>query len=67
MSKNIKFTLLIDEKERQTLQALSERLQRSKSNTIRLLIRQAALEVHAADVRAKLDDPPKGDGRNDGR
>lgn len=47
MTKTIRFTLLMTEKDRKALEALSKKMQRSKSDVIRVLISKAKEEPNA--------------------
>jgi hypothetical protein len=53
MARDDRFTFLVNGDERRMLAAVAEKLQRSQSDAVRLLIRAAA---------AKLDDKPEGAG-----
>lgn len=52
MPKEIRFTFLCDADERRVLAALAERLQRTQSDSVRWLIRNAATELQAAPTKA---------------
>ena len=44
MSRTIRFTLLLDQSEKELIAALAEAFQRSQSDTIRWVVREAAKE-----------------------
>jgi hypothetical protein len=53
MSRVNAFTFRINAEERRLLAALANRLQRSQSDTVRLLIREAAKELVTSDGKTK--------------
>jgi hypothetical protein len=47
MPKTERFTFLTDKTERQAIKALAERLQRSQSDAVRLVVREAVQQIAA--------------------
>lgn len=65
MMRNERFTFVCNENERRILAALAEYLNRSQSDALRLLIREAARELitdASAQVARQFDAAPRGEG-----
>ncbi len=64
MMRNERFTFVCNENERRILAALAEYLNRSQSDALRLLIREAARELitDASAQNARPDAAPRGEG-----
>lgn len=50
MARNQRFTFLCNQHERELIENLAQRLQRTQSDTIRLLVREAAQQLPTVDA-----------------